>query len=403
MNAIAKIGCRAYQKVFKVVSTTILPWRVPELITGAGSIKKLPEFIASKGIKSVLVVTDNMLMKLGLVPPMLEEMDKINLKYAVYSDVVPNPTIDNIEDALKIYKENNCEAIVAFGGGSPMDCAKIVAARAVCPNKPVSKMKGLLKILKKIPPFFAVPTTSGTGSEATLAAVITDPKTHEKYPINDPSIIPNYAVLDPELTLSLPKHITSTTGMDALTHAVEAYIGHSNTKFTAKESEIAVELIFKYLKRAYDDGSDIEARQKMQEAAYHAGCAFTRAYVGYVHAIAHSIGGKYGVPHGLANAIILPHVLDYFGDSCHAELARLADFAGITGANETEKALNFVQAIKDMNDYMAIPKYVEGKILEEDIPWLANHALKEANPLYPVPKFMGKKEMLEMYQTIQGK
>ena len=402
MNGLTKFYCRAYQKVFKIVSDTIMPWRVPELITGAGSIKKLPTFIMEKGIKSVLIVTDGMLMKLGLVPPMLEEMDKIGLKYAVYSDVVPNPTIDNIEDALKIYKENGCEAIVAFGGGSPMDCAKIVAARAVCPNKPVSKMKGVLKILKKIPPFFAVPTTSGTGSEATLAAVITDPKTHEKYPINDPSIIPNYAVLDPELTVSLPKHITSTTGMDALTHAVEAYIGKSNTDFTREEAEIAVDLIFKYLKRAYDDGSDIEARQKMQEAAYHAGCAFTRAYVGYVHAIAHSIGGKYGVPHGLANAIILPHVLDYFGDSCHEELAKLADIAGVEGANVTEKALNFVQAIKDMNEYMNIPKYVEGKIQDEDLDWLVNHALKEANPLYPVPKFMGKEEMIAVYNQIKG-
>ncbi len=402
MNALTKFYCRAYQGVFKVVSATVMPWRTPELITGAGSIKTLPAFIVGKGIKSVLVVTDAMLMKLGLVAPMLEEMDKVGLKYAVYSEVVPNPTIDNIENALEVYKENACEAIVAFGGGSPMDCAKIVAARTVCPNKPVSKMKGLLKILKKIPTFFAVPTTAGTGSEATLAAVISDPRTHEKYPINDPSIIPHYAVLDPELTISLPKHITSTTGMDALTHAVEAYIGRSNTTLTRKEAEIAVELIFKYLKRAYDDGTDIEARQKMQEAAYHAGVAFTRAYVGYVHAIAHTLGGKYGVPHGLANAIILPHVLDYFGDSCHVELAKLADIAGIEGASVTEKALNFVQAIKDMNEYMAIPKLVEGKIQDEDIPWLVDHALKEANPLYPVPKFMGKVEMEAMYKEIKG-
>ncbi len=402
MNALTKFYYRAYQAIFKVVSTTVMPWRMPELITGAGSIKTLPAFIVSKGIKSVLVVTDAMLMKLGLVPPMLEEMDKVGLKYAVYSDVVPNPTIDNIENALEVYKKNGCEAIVAFGGGSPMDCAKIVAARTVCPNKPVSKMKGLLKILKKIPPFFAVPTTAGTGSEATLAAVISDPRTHEKYPINDPSIIPHYAVLDPELTISLPKHITSTTGMDALTHAVEAYIGKSNTDLTRKEAEIAVEYIFKYLKRAYDDGTDIEARQKMQEAAYHAGVAFTRAYVGYVHAIAHTLGGKYGVPHGLANAIILPHVLDYFGESCHVELAKLADIAGIEGANITEKALNFVQAIKDMNEYMAIPKTVDGKIQDEDIPWLVEHALKEANPLYPVPKFMGKVEMEAMYKEIKG-
>ena len=269
-------------------------------------------------------------------------------------------------------------------------------------------MKGVLKVLKKIPPFFAVPTTAGTGSEATLAAVITDSKTHDKYAINDPVLIPHYAVLDPELTVKLPKHITSTTGMDALTHAVEAYIGRSNNKLTSDLSEKATKLIFENITKAYDNGEDIEARQNMQLAAYYAGISFARAYVGYVHAIAHSLGGQYGVPHGLANSVILPYVLDYFGESAYPRLARLAEIVGIDGKDDAEKAKAFIEAIRKLNEHMNIPKYIKAKdggdlIRDEDIPVMAERAYKEANPLYPVPKFMGREELTQMYYTIQGK
>ena len=190
-----KVVYRTVQLAFRC-ARPFLPYRVPELLSGEGSIRKLPEFIKSKGIDSVLVVTDNGLYSLGMLDGMFEEMDKIGLRYTLFKDVVPNPTIDNIEAGIALYKEGNCKGIVAFGGGSPMDCAKGIGARIARPNKPVSKMKGVLKVLKKIPPFFAVPTTAGTGSEATLAAVITDSKTHDKYAINDPVLIPHYAVLD---------------------------------------------------------------------------------------------------------------------------------------------------------------------------------------------------------------
>ncbi len=407
LNVFQKIYYRTFQAVFRVIMP-MLRLRKPELLKGEGSILKLPEFIKSKGVDSVLVVTDNGLYSLGLLNGMFEELDKAGVKYALFKDVVPNPTVDNVETAYKVYVDNDCKGIIAFGGGSPMDCAKGVAARVARPGKPVKKMKGILKVMHKLPPFFAVPTTAGTGSEATLAAVIMDAETHDKYTINDPSLIPHYAVLDPVLTVGLPKSITSTTGMDALTHAVEAYIGQSNTALTIEMAEKATDLIFKYLKRAYDDGKDMEARENMQEAAYCAGVAFTRAYVGYVHAIAHSLGGKYGLPHGLANAIILPYVLDYYGDTIYEPLSKLADIAGIDGANAEEKALNFIATIRKMNEYMGIPKYIKAKdgsdlIKEEDIPGMVQHALKEANPLYPVPKFMGKEEMTRMYYIIQGK
>jgi len=282
-----------------------------------------------------------------------------------------------------------------------MDCAKGIGARIARPNKSISKMKGLLKVGKKLPLLFAIPTTAGTGSETTLAAVITDDLTHEKYPINDFNLIPHYAVLDPLLTVKLPKHITSTTGMDALTHAVEAFIGSSNTKETKQMALDAVKLIFENIKTVYDDGSNIEARKNMQLASFKAGVAFTRAYVGYVHAVAHTLGGAYNVPHGLANAVILPYVLELFGKSAHKKLALLADHINLTDPNESNenKANAFIKAIKDLNSYMNIPNKLE--INENDFDLLSKRADKEGNPLYPVPKLMNAKELKEIYYLIK--
>jgi len=401
MNILFKAYCRIYQAVFRIV-VPLLPWRKPELIEGENSLLKLPVFIKSKGIKKVLIVTDKGISSLGLVEPLKEGLEKEGIAYAFYDKTVPNPTIDNIEEAAALYRENGCEAIIAFGGGSPMDCAKGVGARIARPDKPIPKMKGVLKVLRKLPPLFAIPTTAGTGSEATLAAVITNSETHEKYPINDVVLIPRYAVLDPILTKGLPKHITSTTGMDALTHAVEAYIGRSNTRETEDMAKKAVKLIFDNLKEAYDNGSNLEARRNMQFAAYYAGVAFTRAYVGYVHAVAHTLGGMYNVPHGLANAVILPVVLEAFGESAHKRLAELADVAGITSEGETDeqKANKFIAAIKEMNAYMQIPTAIKG-IKDEDLPILAKRAFKEANPLYPVPRLMGLDEITKIFKAVQ--
>ncbi|MEG1529397.1 MAG: iron-containing alcohol dehydrogenase [Clostridia bacterium] len=401
MNIFYKAYCRVFQKVI-YIAELFLPWRIPEQLSGEGSLSKLPAFMKQKGWKSVLVVTDEMLMKLGLVPPLIEGLKAEGIKVSVYDKVIPNPTVTNIEDGLKIYNEAKCDAIVAFGGGSPMDCAKGIGARVARPNKPIAKMKGILKILKKLPPIVAIPTTSGTGSEATLAAVISNPETHEKYPMNDTVLIPPYAVMDPLLTVGLPKPITSTTGVDALTHAVEAYIGSENTKKTKAYSIEATQLIFKFLKRAYDDGKDIEARSKMQRASFLAGMAFTRAYVGYVHAMAHTLGGFYGVPHGLANSIILPYVLEAYGEKAHKKLAQLADAVGIIGNNDAEKATKFIQAIKDLNASMEIPTKIEGKwhIEEKDLPTMIKRALSEANPLYPCPVLFGYKEIEALFRKI---
>ena len=398
MNVFQKAYYRTYQAGMRV-GMKVLNFREPTIING---LDKLPESVVKEGLASVLIVTDDVLHnKLCLIDGLKKGLEEKGVKYCVFDKTVPNPTITNIEDAYQMYKDNECEGIIAFGGGSPMDCAKGVGCRVARPNKTIPELKGTLKVLKKLPVIFAIPTTSGTGSEATVAAVVSNPDTHEKYPINDPVLIPKYAVLDPSLTLGLPKHITSTTGMDALTHAIEAYIGKSNTQKTRDWSIKATKLIFENLKAVYDDGSDIKKRKNMQWASFFAGEAFTRAYVGYVHSIAHTLGGQYGIPHGLANAVILPHVLDFFGASIYQPLSELANAVGIKGASDEAKAKAFIQAVKDMNAYMQIPTQLKG-IKEEDIPLMVERSYKEAHPLYPVPKFMSKEQMAAMYREISA-
>lgn len=387
MWQLKKAYYRAFQKVMKIAMYAF-DWSEPLLLEGPGAIKKLPDLIKSKGLKNVLIVTDKGLMSLHILDGLFAKLEETGIEYVVYDGTQPNPTIDNIEDARQLYLDNNCEGVIAFGGGSPMDCAKATAARVTNPKLPVRKMRGVLKLHHKLPPLFAVPTTAGTGSETTLAAVVTDPTTHEKNAINDPRLRPKYAVLDPELTIGLPPHITSTTGMDALTHAVEAYIGKSNVKSTEHYAELATRLIYANIEEVYNNGKNIEARNAMLKASYYAGMAFTRAYVGYVHAIAHNLGGFYGVPHGLANAIILPYVLEYYGETAHARLAKLAVISGVkTDGTDAEKAEAFIESIKQLNRNMNIPDKFD-MIKEEDIPTIVKRALKEGNPLYPVPKIM---------------
>ena len=400
MGFIKNVWYRTYQKVLKL-AMCFMEWKEPVLLQGEGAVLKLPKFIKDKNINKVLVVTDKGLMNLHILDPLFEELKKEQVDYVVYDGVQPNPTIPSIEECKQLYIDNKCEGIIAFGGGSPMDCAKAAAARVVKPKKSVRKMRGYLKVGKKLPPFFAVPTTAGTGSETTLAAVVTDPTTHEKNAICDPCLRPKYAVLDPTLTVGLPPHITSTTGMDALTHAVEAYIGKSNVKSTIRYAEDATVLIYDNLEKAYSNGKDMEARSNMLKASFYAGAAFTRAFVGYVHAIAHNLGGMYNTPHGLANAVILPCVLEWYGASVYKSLSKLADLIGITSENMTmeDKAKAFIQEIRRMNKAINIPEKFDF-IKEEDIPTLVTRALKEGNPGYPVPKIMNRNDCEQVIRTL---
>ena len=397
MKPIKKIYCRIFQNVFKF-ALPFLPYRNPEII---GSLKAVPDVLKKKQCENVLIITDAGIHKLGLTQRLEKALTDSSISYILYDKTVANPTTENVAEALELYHQNNCSAIIGFGGGSSMDCAKAVGARVARPHQSLAKMKGILKVHKRLPLLIAVPTTAGTGSETTLAAVIVDSETRYKYAINDFPLIPRYAVLDPKVTLSLPPFITATTGMDALTHAVEAYIGNSTTPGTRKNALDAVQLIFNNLDTAYTDGTNKEARKNMLRASYFAGCAFTKSYVGYVHAVAHSLGGQYNVPHGLANAILLPHVLESYGKTIYKKLAALSVAAGIA-TRETpveEAALLFIQAIKDMKTRFGIGDTIP-QIREEDIPKLSHYADKEANPLYPVPILMDAHELEKFYYML---
>lgn len=396
----SKAYCRTFQGVMKVANY-FLGYRTPEYVEGPGSIKKLPGMIQKHGLANVLVVTDNVLMGLGLPKPMLEAFDQEGIRYAVFSDIAKNPTSDDVEAGFKAYRDNHCQALVAFGGGAPMDCAKGIGAKAAHPHKTVAQLQGVLKVHKRIPLFFAIPTTSGTGSETTLAAVITDAKTHHKASINDPAIIPKYAVLDPELTIGLPPFVTATTGMDALCHAVEAYTNHTYcTKLENKLAVDAVKLIHDNLLTAYRDGKNLEARQNMQKASFFAGRAFTRGCVGYVHAVGHTLGGLYGVAHGLAMSVILPHVMRQFGPAVYGRLAVLADACGMGGGTEKEKAERFIAWIEQLKAEMGIPVGVD-MIQDKDVPQIIQWAMKEGNPLYPVPVIWGEKDFQKLIASIR--
>ena len=397
MNRLNRLYCRAFQLVFRA-ALPILPYRQPKQLR---SLTEIAPLLRRKKIRSILLVADAGVRRLGLTAALEEALRNEHIVFAVYEQKTPNPTIDDVEQARTQYLLTNAKAIVVVGGGSAMDCAKVVGARIARPKKPVARMRGLLRVAHPTPLLIAAPTTAGTGSETTLAAVITDAKTHHKYPINDFALIPDYAVLDASLTLGLPQHITATTGMDALTHAVEAYIGRSTTCFTRAMAEEAVVLIAANLRRACENGSDARARAQMLRASYCAGIAFTRSYVGYVHGIAHSLGGQYGVPHGLANAIILPRMLRIYGDSVTIKLARLSRKAAIAPQEtpDQEAAAQFIDWIEEINRDFGIPTGFS-QIREEDIPQMAQHAARECNPLYPVPVLMDRKELEAIYHKL---
>ena len=397
MNPLKKIYCRIVHFAFRMAKP-LLPYTQPKILN---AIEEIPSVLKEKNIFSVLLVTDAFLKKSGMSAPLEKLLEDEGIVCTVYDKTQPNPTVDNVKEATKLYRAKGCQGLIALGGGSAMDCAKATGACIARPKKTLQELKGVLRVRKKIPTLIAIPTTAGTGSEVTLAAVITDPQTKHKYPINDFVLIPSYAVLDPKLTYTLPPSLTATTGMDALTHAVEAYIGNSTTKKTRAHALEATRLIFANIEKAYNDGEDYVARKNMLRAAYLAGEAFSISYVGYVHAVAHPLGGQYNIPHGLANSILLPIVLEAYGDVIHRKLHDLANAAGLASVSDSdaEAAKRFIQAIYDMNARMNIPVTLEG-IKKEDIPLMAAHADKEGNPLYPVPVLMDAKELEQFYYKV---
>lgn len=399
MDTIKIVYYRMFQAIFNI-GARLMHWRRPILVTGPGSIASIPSLLRESGVKKTLVITDPVICDL-LLPNILKVLGDTGMPYVTFTQVEANPSVTTVNAIRQLYADQGCSGFVAVGGGSTLDAAKGAGALIVKPGSTLNKMAGLLKVGKTLPPLVAVPTTAGTGSETTIAALITDRETHHKYAIMDLHLVPKYAVLDPELTYGLPPHITATTGMDALTHAVEAYLCWTyNTKESIRMAEEAVVGIFKYLELAYNDGKNANAREEMLIASHKSGFAFTRAGVGNAHAIAHTLSGLYNTPHGLANAVILPIVLEDYGPAVHKKLAKLSVLAGIrTDGTVWEQSQAFIAEVRAMNKRMNIPtgfNDIQEKNIEQMITW----ALAEANPIYPVPVIYNRERCRKVIHRI---
>ncbi|MCG8669067.1 MAG: iron-containing alcohol dehydrogenase [Pseudomonadales bacterium] len=375
-------------QVAKVVQV-VVPMRPPLVFVGVDSSLQLAVSIAQKGHKRVLIVTDPALEKLGLLEKLKSTLDSHGVENIVYDGVLPDPTYQQVENGLSLVRQHGCDGILAFGGGSSMDAAKVIAALATNEGKSIDDLVGMFKVRNACLPLYAVPTTAGTGSEATIAAVISNTELQQKMQILDNKLITLSVALDPALMTGLPKPITAATGMDALTHALESYISLLATKDTDEQAEAAVKLIFDNLRTAYNDGSNLEARQAMAMASFYAGQAFTKANLGYVHAIAHNLGAMYHIPHGLANATVLPHILDFSHDAVSARLAQLAVRTGIGKASNSDwqNSSRLISEVKQLIKDVEIPATLD-KLKAEDVSTLATAAIDEARFHYAVPKFM---------------
>ncbi len=392
--------CRVFQCGF-ALGARLLPWRRAEVISGADSLQRVPELLARCGTRRPLVVASRRQCADEHFLRLRETLAGRGVPLSIYSAVEPDPSVETVERIAAQYRRDGCDCFLVIGGGSPMDAAKAAAARIARPEKTVAQLGGLLKVRRRVPPLIAVPTTAGTGSETTIAAVVTD-ESHRKYAISDLCLIPRYAILDPTLTLGLPPHITAETGMDALTHAVEAYLSRFyNTKETRACAERAVVAIFAHLERAYRDGSSLPDRAAMLQASFDAGAAFTRASVGNVHAAAHTLGGLYGTAHGLANAVLLPIVLEDYGAAVYPRLARLASLVGLAGETDGERARAFIAAIRAMGRAMGIPESFDF-IRIEDIEKMSAWAAREANPVYPVPVVYDEARFARVIGRLRG-
>ncbi len=393
------LGLPALKRAVGVV-TRVLPIPQPTLMVGPGSSARLGETIRDLGHRKILIVTDGVITRLGLMKPLLDALIAGASPFVVFDEVPPDAPIPSIEKGIGVYLSQGCDAIVAFGGGSVMDSAKAIGV-AVANGKHPRQLVGYFKGWNPPPPLYAVPTTAGTGSEVTVAAVISDPENGTKLVIADTRIVPRLAALDPCLMTGLPGPITAATGMDALTHAVEAYIGDWGTDFTDRMALAAVSMIYENLPVVFASGQDLAAREKMALASTYAGLAFTRANVGNVHAIAHQLGGRYHTPHGLANAIVLPAVLRFSSPAITRKLATLAARAGVGDRDrpEVEQARAFVESVDAMNASLGIPAQLDA-LREEDIPALAKAACWEADTNYPVPRRMSQADCEKLLREI---
>ena len=405
MNVFKKIYCRVFQLGMRI-ALPFLPYREPKLIEGVSGV---PAVLREHGIDCVMLVTDAGVHGLGLTARLEETLKAQHIRCVVYDRTVANPTVANVEEARALYLEQGCQGLIAFGGGSSMDCAKAVGARIVRPRKSLDKMEGLLHVMHRLPLLIAVPTTAGTGSETTLAAVITDEKTGTKYPLADYELMPDVAIVDADLMMSIPKGLTSCSGIDAMSHALEAIASVMATDFTNGIAKEAARIIFEYLPRAYEKGAhDAEARERMANASCMAGMAFANAFLGVCHSMAHKLGAYHHLPHGVANALLIELIMRYNADPAPVKMGtfsqypyphakerycEVARFVGIQGKNDDEVFENFIKAIADLKATVGIKRTIKDYgIKEEDflatLDEMVENAFNDqctgANPRYPL-------------------
>ncbi|EOU1127329.1 L-threonine dehydrogenase [Clostridium perfringens] len=349
-------------------------------LMGADCLKDAGDQVGELGFKKALIVTDKVLGQIGIVKKVTDVLDNKNIEYAIYDETKPNPTVKNVNDGLALLKEKECDFVISLGGGSAHDCAKGIALLATNGGE-IKDYEGVDKSKKPQLPMVGINTTAGTGSEMTLFAIITDEERHIKMALVDKHLTPIIAVNDPMLMLAMPKSLTAATGMDALTHAVEAYVSTSATPITDACAEKAIELISNYLVNAVENGQDVEARDMMAYAEYLAGMAFNNASLGYVHAMAHQLGGFYNLHHGVCNAILLPHVQEYNKATSASRLAKIAKIMGgnIEGLTDEQGADLCIDMIKSLSQTIGIPEGlgVLG-VKESDFETLATNALNDA-------------------------
>ena len=356
----------------------------PKMIKGEHALLDLIDVLKKQHLTRYMIVTTPGFIKRGTLQSFFDALNQNDIQYSIFHDVKPDPDISDVEKLKEMYIKDGCQALIAIGGGSVIDCSKAARACVQMKKLDVTTVLHTGRVSKQLPLLIAVPTTAGTGSEVTAGAVITDPIQKRKYALSNLLLIPKYAVLDSSLLVSLPSKMTAYTGMDALTHAIEAYINCFNNRKTNEYALRAIKTIFQYLVPSFEDGLNMHYRLELLEASYNAGVAISNNYVGYVHAIAHGIGGMYHLQHGMINATILPIVLEEYGSAVVSKLAKIADVVGITGANDQDKSTQFIQKLKDLNQIFAIPTSIP-EIQEEDIHYLAIGAEKEGNPSYPTP------------------
>lgn len=375
------------------VGMGMMKMRTPKVLRGKSAVAQLADHIQQSQLHKVLIVTTPGSIKRGYVEKLATALSNHNIGHAIYDGVTPDPTYQEVRDGLAICHDQRCDCVVALGGGSVLDASKAIIVAATN-KKPVEKLMGIRKGRNKPLPFFAIPTTSGTASEVTQAAVVSEDETHFKRFLVDTRTIAKVAVLDPSLSATLPPGITVETGMDALTHAVESYISRLSTPESEAVAKQSIADIFKHLPIVYQDGNNLESRLAMAEASMNAGIAFRTSLLGYVHAISHQLGAFYGVPHGLGNAMVLPHVLTYSKDVVALKLAQLALLLnlGKPAMTEPELAQCFIDSIAQFNSTLQVPTTLDA-LKAEDIPKLANRAYEEAIDMHAGPKYMGRRDI----------